>query len=296
MQVIDEITRKAVDIKRCTRAVVKHTPGLLIYGYVEDKSKLRNVAFYNEISFKWEPALVDNLDLCYSNNHGFWFSKVGVPDKILTQELCLFGHGHFPYNFDRRYEAIENFRIFENKQQVLNPTKEFTLSKYLDYSFGVEFETSGGYVPADLCFRDGLIPLRDGSISGIEYSSVILKGNSGLLLLEQEVNTLKEHTVFNKECSLHIHFGGFPLEPDKLFNLYYLCKCLELEIEKLVPKWTFQSGQYKDNGKDYCNFLKSFRNFNQMYEYLVGRKFFGDLTQPHPNDIERHRKWQVHTR
>lgn len=296
MQVIDELSRRAVDINKCVRAMVRHTPELKVYGYFHDTSNLKRIGIYNGSSFHWENAYVKDLELCYSNRGGFWFSKVGVPEDIIAQEVCTFGQGNFPYDFERRYEAIENFRIFEGKQVVLDPKKEYTLSKYLRYSFGLEFETSMGYVPEEYCFRDGLIPLRDGSIAGIEYSSVVLRGNSGLVLLEQEVNTLREHTAFNKECSLHMHFGGFPLDPQKLYNLYYLCKILEGEIASITPEYTFHTGQYKDNGKDYCNPLRTFRNFNQMYEYLVGRKFFGDLTQPHPNDIERHRKWQVHTR
>lgn len=107
---------------------------------------------------------------------------------------------------------------------------------------------------------------------------------------------MKRYTNFNKECSLHIHFCNFPLDPDKMFRLYRLCKILENSISKIVPAYTFCSGHYKDNGKDYCNELPSYRIFNQMYEYLVGRKFFGDFTQPHPNDIRREAKWRIPTR
>ena len=46
-----------------------------------------------------------------------------------------------------------------------------------------------GYIPQEICYRDGLIPLRDGSISGLEYSTVILKGNKGINLLQQQVET-----------------------------------------------------------------------------------------------------------
>jgi len=296
MLVIDEISRKAVDINESIRAIVSHTPDLTVYGYFQDTKDIKIIGIYTGVSFQFENVYIKNANLCYSNKNGFWFDKTGVPEDIVVKEVYTFGQGKFPYDFERRYEAIESFYLFEGKQIILNPNKVFTLSKYLKYSFGLEFETSMGYVPEELCFRDGLIPLRDGSIDGIEYSSVVLRGNEGLALLEQEVNTLNEYTAFNKECSLHIHFGGYPLDPQKLYNLYYLCKLLEKDIINLVPDYTFNSAEYKNNGKNYCSPLKSFRNFNQMYEYLVGKKFFGDLTQPHPNDIGRNRKWQVHTR
>jgi len=296
MQVIDEVSRKAVDFSKSIRAIVSHTPDLTVYGYFQDTKDIKTIGVYTgeAFPFRFKNVYIKNANLCYSNKGGFWFDKTGVPEDIVINEVCTFGQGKFPYNFERRYEAIESFRLFEGRQIVSK--KEFTLSKYLKYSFGLEFETSMGYVPEELCFRDGLIPLRDGSIDGIEYSSVVLRGSEGLALLEQEVTTLNEYTVFNKECSLHIHFGGYPLDPQKLYDLYYLCKLLEKDIVDLVPQYTFNSARYKNNGKDYCNPLKNFRDFNQMYEYLVGKKFFGDLTQPHPNDIGRNRKWQVHTR
>lgn len=124
----------------------------------------------------------------------------------------------------------------------------------------------------------------------------MLSGNEGIALLEQQLESLKRFTDFNKECSLHIHFGGFPLDSNKIFNLYLLCKNLEGELANLVPKYTFKTSKYKANGKDYCNTLSNYRNFDQMYEHLVGRRFFNDFFQPHPNDIRREAKWRIPTR
>jgi hypothetical protein len=190
---------------------------------------------------------------------------------------------------------VESFEIFKDKQLVVNP-KEHKLSKYLHYTFGVEFETSQGYIPQDICFRDGLIPLRDGSITGLEYSTVVLNGNEGLCLLEQQVESLKEYTYFNKECSLHIHMGGYPLDPLKIFRLYNTCKKLEPYIEHIVPNLTFNSAEYKLNGKDYCTKLANYKNFEELYTGLVGRKFMDSFTQPHPLDIRREAKWHIDTR
>ena len=78
---------------------------------------------------------------------------------------------------------------------------------------GFEFETSAGIIPEEIALRDGLVPLRDGSISGLEYSSVVLTpDNDGLSLLKQQLETLRQYTSFNKECALHIHFGKFPMK------------------------------------------------------------------------------------
>lgn len=299
MQVINEITRRSIDRNRASRVVVDHIPGSVIFGYCNKNEEVIN--FYAAVKgrglipLKGSKRLLKNI-LIYSNYRGIYISKVDLEDADLLREIYCKGKGGFPYSFERRYEAIESFNIFEGKQKVINKSVVYNLSKYLKYSFGLEFETSQGYIPEELCFRDGLIPLRDGSIGGLEYSTVVLEGNPGIQLLHQQLETLKKYTYFNKECSLHIHFGGFPLDPEKLYRLYYICRSLESELATMLPYYTFNSAEYKESGKDYCKRLPSFRSFESMYESLVGRKFFGSLTQPHPNDIERKRKWQIPTR
>lgn len=300
MQVFDEITGRFRSVAACRQAVVGHLPGQLIIGWVDKKAACTDTLFFNSVirGFDKCPAVVEKIQdlLVFSNKDGYYMSRVDVPEDILIRCVYTKGTGAFPYHFDKKYEACENFEKFEGKQKVLNPDSVHCLSNYLNYSFGLEFETSQGYVPEDICFRDGLIPLRDGSISGIEYSTVVMSGNNGITLLEQQVESLKKYTDFNKECSLHIHFGGFPLDSEKLFNLYTLCKWLEKDLSEIVPKYTFNTSAYKANGKDYCKKLPTYRNFNQMYEHLVGRKFFNDFTQPHPNDIIRAAKWKIPTR
>lgn len=298
MQVFDEVAGKLKSINSCRLAVVGHLPNQVIFGYVDRKAPCEEVVFMGANGFSVYPAVISKLQdiIVFDNADGYYMSRVDVPNEVLIEKMYLKGTGRFPYRFDRKYEACENFRRFEGKQQVLNPDKAYCLSNYMKYSFGLEFETSQGYIPENICFRDGLIPLRDGSIAGIEYSTVVLSGNNGMALLEQQLESLRTYTDFNKECSLHIHFGGYPLDSEKLFNLYTLCKSLEGELQRIVPKYTFTTSCYKANHKDYCNKLASYRNFNQMYEHLVGRKFFNDFTQPHPNDIRREAKWRIPTR
>lgn len=299
MQVFDEIDGRFKDHRYCRQVVVNHISGQIIFGFVEKCSKkIYDVLFYRNGSLEEYPTYIDNIKdkLVFSNRRGLYLSTVDCPPHIITVEVYTKGRGRFPYNFDRRYEACENFDRFNGKQRVLDFKKSYCLSNYLKYSFGLEFETSQGYVPEDICYRDGLIPLRDGSISGIEYSTVVLSGNAGIALLEQQLESLRKHTNFNKECSLHIHMGGFPLDSTKLYNLYYLCKMNESELASLVPSYTFNTERYKANKKSYCNRLAAYRNFDQMYEHIVGRKFFNDFTQPHPSDIRREAKWHIQTR
>lgn len=201
----------------------------------------------------------------------------------------------FPYRFEKKYEAAENFRLFSGKQSVI-VSHEFPLAKYLKYTFGIEFETCVGIIPEELCFRDGLIPLRDGSISGNEYSTVVMRGNEGLSLLYQQLQTLRKYTHFNKECSLHMHFGGYPLDPQKIYQLYLVCLRLESDLSAILPLYTFYTSKYKQSGKDYCNKLNKYPSFTVLYRNLVGLEYNGDLTVPHPNDKNRGHKWNIATR
>ena len=298
MQVFDEITKQFVSRYECDCVIVKHLPGQVILGYSSRRETAVDVLVQTSNGrelFRGDKELLKDV-LKYSSRRGSYVSVVDFPEEDLIYETSIKGRGGFPYSFDRRYEAVESFDLFNEKQEILDKNTKYKLSEYLKYTFGLEFETSMGYIPEDLCFRDGLIPLRDGSISGLEYSTVVLKGNEGLSLLKQELKTLKEYTAFNKECSLHIHLGGFPLDPDAIFRAQTLCRLLESNISEMVPALTFRSSAYKENGKDYCLKLPSYRDFKSMYRALVGRPFLGDLTQPHPNDIERRAKWRIPTR
>lgn len=299
MQVFDEITRRWVNSRNCTRIIIQQLPEQVVFGYTSKPERVVRVLIKSSTGYEnyFETDL--NLykgELLYSKRRGVYFSPIHHDNDFILTEQLIKGSGDFPYILTRKYEAVENFDVFNGKQKIKDHETLYPLAKYLKYTFGLEFETSQGYVPEDICYRDGLIPLRDGSITGPEYSTVVLKGGEGISLLHQQVETLKEYTAFNKECSLHVHLGGYPLKTDTIFRLYLVCKSLESELEGILPALTFQSGQYKDNGKDYCKKLARYNSFEDMYSHLVGRQFFGSFTQAHPEDKERKRKWNIPTR
>lgn len=300
MQVFDETTNRWVDQHDCVKIVIQVLPNQIIYGYTSKPEA--TVRFYCEIN-NWPPIYSITIPsvfkgtLLFSKADGYYFSPENMPSDTIEKKVMYKGQGEFPYLLFRSYEAINNFYAFENKQILKDTRTIYPLSNYLNYTIGLEFETSQGYIPEDKCYTDGLIPLRDGSITAPEYSTVILKGNKGISLLHQQLETLQEYTNFNKDCSLHIHFGGFPLNPKKIFNLYNICYYLQNnDLSIIVPTYTFESYKYKSNGKNYCKRLKKYYSFNEMYQHLVKRSFFGDLTQPHPADLNRCRKWQILTR
>jgi len=236
-------------------------------------------------------------ELLWSNKSGYYVCPYNLSAEEINSHKIIRGQGNFPYQFPKHYEAAESFHLFKDAQRVLEEV-EYPLAKELKYTFGLEFETSMGYIPQEKCFRDGLIPLRDGSISGIEYSTVVLEGNKGLNLLKQELDTLKEHTMFNKECALHIHMGGFPVDHIAIYALYSLWYGVERDLVNrgYVPRLTFNTARYKANGKDYCKMLSGNSTFEDVFEAVTGKKYLGSLVQPHPADIEKRAKWNIKAR
>jgi hypothetical protein len=232
----------------------------------------------------------------YSNYYGKYIYIHATGSSDLRMALTRYGRGDFPYQINREYEAVKCFHAFDNKQKILD-FKEYELAKYLKYTFGVEFESYSGYIPENLCFRDGLIPLRDGSLDGgIEYSTIVLDGNYGLNLLNQQIDTLNKYTLFNKECSLHFHFGNFPVNDIYIWSLYLVWQQVNASLNAILPKYTYNTSYYKKSEKDYCKQLPVFNTFNEMYEAFTTQKYFGNLYQPHPKDPHQTSKWNVHGR
>ena len=293
MQVYDEVTKDWISEHNSIRVPIDYKSGIVIFGY---SSRVNSCV----------KALIDCREyivdlelykgkLLFSKQDGMYFSPLDYSDWEIKQKQFVKGNNNFPYILTKKYEAVENFSKFKDRQ-VLEDTTKYLISDYLKYTIGLEFETSIGYIPEDKCYTNGLIPLRDGSITAPEYSTIILEGNYGISLLHQQLKVLKEYTDFNKDCSLHIHFGNFPLKPDKIYNLYRLCIALESQFESILPPYTFYTEKYKSNGKSYCKKLGHYSSFEKMYYRLVGKHFFGDFTQPHPCDLHRNKKWQILTR
>lgn len=207
------------------------------------------------------------------------------------------------YSFERLYNSenlIGRFSQVDNSKY----TKELIPAQKYDevidkYSFGFEIETSAGIIPEYKCKQLGLIPLRDGSITGHEYTTIPMKSISGINLLANQMEQLKNSCTINKDCSVHLHLGGFPLEESKVLALYNLCYNLQDEIGELFPYSVYNSGRYKSNGKDYCKKLpQRMPSMDVLYNFLSegNSDWNNNFTKPHPCDPRRDRKWEVHAR
>lgn len=239
-----------------------------------------NVMFHNGIGY-----------YCVGN------TPEAVASYIRDTKGGVLGNGQYPYKtIARKYSANESLDLFKNLQIAL-PKNNTPQREALKYTFGMEFETSCGYIPEHLCYKYGLIPLRDGSIKGIEYSTVVLDNKNGLSLLKEQIELLKAYTMFDKDCSLHMHLGGYPIEPVHIFVLDVLGHIIQDSLEQYIPHWTFTSENYKTSHKNYCKKLEPFNNFTDLYYTAsCGTRYMGSLQQPHPHDNNRSAKWNISVR
>lgn len=171
-------------------------------------------------------------------------------------------------------------------------------NKQIKYTFGIEFETAGGVIPEDLCFGLGLIPLRDGSIGGIEYATVPMS-NRSIDLLREQVKCLRKYTTTDSTCSMHIHFGRLPANLKFFYVLYRLFSVIEYELEGYMPAYTFHTEKYKNNGKNYCAHLPSHYSLFEFYNWISGGIMLSPdstnctLRAPHQYDQTGNHKWNI---
>lgn len=140
------------------------------------------------------------------------------------------------------------------------------LAPYMkDYTFGAEFETCLGTVPENELFKLGLVPVKDGSISGHEYITIVHKGEVGLQAIINSADTLSNWTEVNQGCSLHFHVGNVPRTREFIISMYMLSYMLQHELHEVVAPYkkdVHYLANKNQGAKDHCKYLSSLGLFN----------------------------------
>lgn len=123
------------------------------------------------------------------------------------------------------------------------------------YSFGLEIETSSGYLPPYLdnlldysAVHDGSLRDEEGHTYGGEYVTGVLRGDKGLLQLKMLCNELSKRCMVNHRCGVHTHIGDVNFTKETIVLMYYLYSRLENEIFAMLPK--------SRRKNEYCRKLK----------------------------------------
>jgi hypothetical protein len=207
---------------------------------------------------------------------------------------------------------VEGYK--DNKTSVSK--NNVALSKLLKgLSYGFEFETSSGYLPNDKMYPYlGIIPLKDGSISGYEFVTVPLglKNNKpdtislskDIKNLYNNIDLLSTYCKVDNRCSLHIHIGGCRKDKAFMVALYKLAFNIQDELFLTQPIYKMNSIKYLGSAKNYCKKLKNLNfEFNPKIKdkdyfkdsiHLAYNKLFNFLSNGYALSPDYNRTAKVH--
>lgn len=263
---------------------------------------LPNGSQYNCIDYRILPHNLfkeDKKNLCFV--HHTQKTLTGIPN-------ISFGNNAYP--FPPPYcckHYPENISDLFKKGTVNNLNSLTNIASYIshigDYSFGFEFETNKGKIPNYRILESGLMPLRDGSIQGIEFATIPLNGKKGVNTLENACKLLQEYTTFTEQESLHLHVGNTPSSKKFVGYLYTIACILENEIYAMFPKYYAQTSKFKAKAKDYNMPLRKElveltpeETFNSVAFYLSEGKKYQGFGAEHPSDPDGSHKWGINSR
>jgi hypothetical protein len=184
---------------------------------------------------------------------------------------------------NKGYNIEDNTSEFETKKDMLdkypvkiteNVKKHYSLLSNI--TWGIEAETSIGYVPERHQLRNGMVYCRDGSISGGEAVSVPFSGAKGLQSTVNMMDALKKYCDTDIKCSLHIHIGTIPTSKHFLVALYMLVYNIQDEMLRMFPYYKTEPGSLKS--KNYCQKLKKLSIFSLLDFEKGGYEAFVDDT------------------
>lgn len=303
--------------------------GNLIYGLIEgnqrgyftnNKDKIK-VIDENGLSIYAlnENILINNLAYRERMSSGEYFHISRVTARELNKIKIPNKDYKFSLPYDSKGITDKHLDIYNNlyDSKISGSINDF--SKLLeDLTFGLEFETIAGFLPSRITNRLGLIPLRDGSIAGLEYVTVPFKGAKGMQTVVDIAKELEKRTAFDYKCSLHLHLGEIPRTPefilaffrlslfiqDELFSMFPIYKKYNLGIKNKNYSKPYPSFKLVNKMNPVINASNIKENFAILFDYLVGEpgsfyhNYNNDLgvVQFHPKDSSGHQKWNISTR
>lgn len=242
-------------------------------------------------------------------------------NQLPTEKFFIPSHCDNNYknnlDYDSRKSLSHYISIYDelNDSKINNNVKNYG-SFIKDFTYGIEFETTLGFIPERISDKLGLIPLRDGSIQGLEYATIPLKGQKGLQTVIDICREMKKRTRYNDSCALHIHMGGIPRTEEFFLALFKVLMAIEDEFYSMFP--IYMKYNYGIKRKHYT---KKFpinetlmlmdpvitsdnikRNFSILFKFLSSNQSYDrygfDLknVEYHPSDPKGDSKWNIKSR
>ena len=258
-------------------------------------------------------GLINGHQNLFYNPEYYTYEQI-LPRKIINQEYKKSLDYNFKKYIPECIKSFENFKIIKNDyiENVYNQLKHV-----LDYhSFGIEIETIVGMIPEHIYLNLGVRPVRDGSITGLEYVTIPLNSKKGLYAFIEIIKVINKYTSSDYTCSMHIHVGNVPRTMEFIVAMFKTMYYLQNNIYSLFPT-------YKQNNCDikrqcYTESLNSYlmtslnydcdtvekieKDYAKIIYELSGKhpeyKNFVNLEDivSHPYDLSENSKWNVKER
>ena len=199
---------------------------------------------------------------------------------------------HFTYR-NLRYGYDKSAGYFES---IDYPKPRLSIES--NFTFGLELETEEGKLSSEDIIKNGLCPLRDGSINGYEYATAPF---SDIGRIEPITHALRHHAI-DINGSLHVHIGNIDVSQTGLVKAYHAYYLLQNEIYKMFPNY-----KKHNNGIKNKNYTSPLRNLeaDSIANYssnIIDHMTNGELCQyngelmEHPIDPTNEHKWDVGNR
>lgn len=294
--------------------------------YCESKEKALDLGFIE--SFKCDKMYLKR-NLSNSDLEKIQSKSVTFNENVYTNLKLNYGASEDSSAFKRIWDYYNWLKPLQKNYNK----NSYNVAKLLKgLSIGIEFETSSGRIREQDLHKLGLIPLRDGSISGFEYTTVPfglnhdLKEPCKLLDFSKDLDSIKKICEeLSHKCkidtngSMHLHIGG--VRNDKLFiiALYMLCYLIQDEMFSFQPEYKKDSVKIAGTKRNYCqklNHLNLFDNcifdkssvlkenycdnvnsyFNQIFKFLSSGQELGSVYNRKSLNHPYNKKWDREAR
>jgi len=221
--------------------------------------------------------------------------------------------------YDSKDKMIAQIMRYNSSNPIITKSVKDYSPILKDYTYGLEFETINGIIPNSKINNLPLLPLRDGSINGLEYVTIPLSKDKGLQSVINCTYELDKRTIYDESCSLHLHIGNVQRTPEYILAFYKVISYFQDEIFSLFPLYKkYNFGVKRKNYSkpfpfnkinsqlepniDIENKEQIIKNFTILFNHLSGGVDFinykNDLenVKEHPKDPGSNQKWNITTR
>lgn len=229
------------------------------------------------------------------------------------EKLGFFKNNNGTFSSNKKvYTPLENqyhsFSVKKNKD--IFPTYKTNIIANKNYTFGVEMETNKGVVgSAEMTpLNIDVTCTRDGSITGGEYITGVLRGDEGFYDLYKLAKIVSKNCTADATCGIHVHIGDAVF--NKLFSLssYVLGCMIQDELFTLLHPTrsnNLMCGKLKEDIKNkimsiFDNSESSTRAIDLSYHFLFKLMSNGEKLSKYNNKFLAHKggrycgRYQIH--